>query len=196
MKGDFVHRQRCICYTPVDYILLFFMISFFGWIWEVLLTWFQQGHFANRGVLFGPWLPLYGSGAILVLVLLRRWLANPGLTFLLSAGLCSLLEYSCGWILERSTGLRWWDYSQYRFDVQGRISLESALVFGLASCIVIYWAAPKFGLVLERIPVRGKWRLALALLVLFGLDALHAWMAPNIGPGVAQAIPAACQILS
>lgn len=144
MEGETTRRVIRRYYAPVDYLLLFFVCSFFGWVWEVGLTWFQLGRFVNRGVLTGPWLPLYGSGAVLVLVLLRRWFGHPGQTFLLSAGLCTLLEYACGWFLERTTGLRWWDYSRYRFDLQGRVSLESAAVFGLGCCIVIYWRPPSW----------------------------------------------------
>ena len=194
MEGETTRRVIRRYYAPVDYLLLFFVCSFFGWVWEVGLTWFQLGRFVNRGVLTGPWLPLYGSGAVLVLVLLRRWFGHPGQTFLLSAGLCTLLEYACGWFLERTTGLRWWDYSRYRFDLQGRVSLESAAVFGLGCCIVIYWAAPKLGESLDRIPERSKWILAGALLALFGIDVLRAWAAPNSGVGVAQAVPAAVSL--
>ena len=72
--------------------------------------------------------------------------------------------------------------------------MESAAVFGLGCCIVIYWAAPKLGESLDRIPERSKWILAGALLALFGIDVLRAWAAPNIGVGVAQAVPAAVSL--
>lgn len=172
-------------YSPVDFVLLFFLIALFGWLWEVALTWIQLGRFANRGVLLGPWLPLYGSGGILVLLALRRWFHRPGLTFLLSAALCTALEYACGWFLEAATGLRWWDYRAYRFHIQGRVSLEGALVFGLACCVVIYWVAPRLGALLDRMPRRGKRALALVLSILFCADVIHACIAPNVGLGVA-----------
>ncbi|MGN1051327.1 MAG: DUF975 family protein, partial [Acutalibacteraceae bacterium] len=137
VKFDY-HRN----YSISSYILMFFIFSFLGWVWEVVLFLFTNGRFINRGVLFGPWLPIYGSGGVLVLILLRRFADRKWLTFLLSLSVCTVVEYFTSWLLEYIYGARWWDYSDYLININGRVCLEGALIFGLGGCVFIYILAP------------------------------------------------------
>ena len=113
------------------YVLLFFLVSFLGWLWEVGIYLVREGRFVNRGILFGPWLPVYGSGALFLYLLLRRWKRRPMFVFLISLTVCSLLEYLAGFFLEKAWGVRWWDYSGMLLNLNGHVCLMSSLMFGL-----------------------------------------------------------------
>ena len=125
-------------YKITDYILFFFVFSFIGWIWEVCLVLVQTGKLVNRGVLFGPWLPIYGSGGVLILLLLRKVFKKPVITFFSMTVLCTSIEYFTSWYLEVTRGVRWWDYSKKKFNINGRICLENLCLFGIASILIPY----------------------------------------------------------
>lgn len=119
-----------------------FIFSFIGWLWEVSLHLFTDGIFVNRGVLYGPWLPIYGSGGVLILIFLKRFAKKPVLTYFLIMALCGTVEYTTAWYLETFKGKKWWDYSGYFLNLDGRICAEGLLVFGLGGCAFIYILAP------------------------------------------------------
>ena len=83
------------------YVLLFFLVSFFGWIWEVCIYLVRARQFVNRGILTGPWLPMYGAGALFLYFLLNRWRKKPLIVFLVSMTVCSALEYATGYFLKK-----------------------------------------------------------------------------------------------
>ena len=113
------------------YVLLFFGLAFIGWLWEVGLYLATEHAFINRGVYRGPYLPIYGAGGLALCLLLRPLRRKPVRVFLLSMALCSGLEYFTSWFLERLWGIRWWDYSGHAWNLNGRICLLGAVVFGL-----------------------------------------------------------------
>ena len=96
----------------LNYILLFMTCAFLGWIWEVMLHLIQHGQFVNRGVLHGPWLPIYGFGGLGIVLLLERFKKHPLLVFIAGAIGCGLMEYLTGWYLETFKHLKWWDYGR------------------------------------------------------------------------------------
>lgn len=102
-------------YPITTLILLFFLFSFTGWVWEVICHLVEDRMFINRGVLFGPWLPIYGTGGILILVLLKRFFDRPGLLFVMIMTVCGVVEYVTGWWLETFFHTRWWDYRDFVF---------------------------------------------------------------------------------
>lgn len=171
-------------YPLPDYILFFFTFSGIGWIWEVGFHLVQTGQLVNRGTMLGPWLPIYGTGGVLVLLLLRKWFHRPGLTFLLSTVLCTAIEYATSWVLEAATGLRWWDYSGYFLNLNGRVCLEGALVFGVGCCAAIYLIAPMLGQWYDRIPPKTAGAVCVVLLTLFAADGVRSVVDPNTGEGV------------
>ena len=161
-------------YDLRTYILFFFTFSMIGWIWEVGLHFFVAGHFINRGVLRGPWLPIYGSGGVMILMLLQRFMDRPVLTFGLSMALCSTVEYVTSWFLEVNKGILWWDYSGYFVNLHGRICLESAIMFGLGGCIFIYLAAPMIAKFYQKIPLRTQTCLCVMCILFFTFDVGHS----------------------
>ena len=130
-------------YTIWSLIVIFLGLAIFGWVWEVSLHLITDGEFVNRGALYGPWLPIYGTGSILILTLLTRLRRNPALEFTATIVVCGFLEYMTSVFMEfTSGGLKWWDYSGYFLNLNGRICAEGLLVFGIGGIAVVYVIAP------------------------------------------------------
>lgn len=122
--------------------LLFIIYSFIGWIVEIVYNCFIHKKFVNRGFLIGPYCPIYGFGAILVTIFLTQFRDNFIVAFVMSVFLFSILEYSTSYLMEKIFKARWWDYSDYKFNINGRICLETMIPFGLLGCFVIYVTDP------------------------------------------------------
>ncbi len=171
-------------YKITDYILFFFAFSFIGWIWEVCLVLVQTGKMVNRGVLLGPWLPIYGSGGVLILLLLRKMFNKPIVTFFSMTILCTVIEYITSWYLEVTKGVRWWDYSNYLLNINGRVCLEGAIVFGIGGCAVVYLLAPKLSKVFNKLSNYILVPICVILTFLFTIDVIYSHYHPNMGEGV------------
>ena len=183
-------------YSLQSYVLLFFSFAFVGWVWEVCVELFGKGLFINRGVLLGPWLPIYGTGALLVLVFLRRWAAKPGLVFFLVMLLAGSVEYFTSWVLESLYHQRWWDYTGYFLAVQGRVCMEGLLVFGLGGCLALYLAGPMLDNLYNPIPHKTKNILCITLLLLFVADIAYSYFFPNTGAEITMALLGANSFIS
>ena len=106
------------------YILLFFIYSFMGWILEEIYAFYIHKKFINRGFLMGPLCPLYGVGCLALTFILHKFSNNILLLFVLSMIICSAIEYLIGYLLEKIFSLRWWDYSDEKYNLDGRICLK------------------------------------------------------------------------
>lgn len=138
-------------YSLTDMALYFFMYSFCGWLMETVLCSFQEKRFINRGFLNGPFCPIYGCGIVLILIFLlpvrdgidRLWVAVP-VIFAAGAFLASVVEYGTSWLMEKLFHARWWDYSHYRFNLNGRICLLISLAWGGLATGFVYLIQPQF----------------------------------------------------
>ncbi len=171
-------------YPLSSLVVLFIGFSFIGWLWEVGLHLITAGTFVNRGSLHGPWLPIYGAGAVLILVLLNRLRTKPLALFLAAVALSGAVEFGTSYVMERLTGMRWWDYSGYFLNIDGRICAEGLLVFGLGGMAVVYLLAPLVDNALERVNQRALKAVCAALAVLFVADAVYSQFVPNAGEGI------------
>ena len=126
------------------YFSIFIIYSFIGWIMEVCWTFFKERRFINRGFLIGPYCPIYGVGCLLLIVFLERFKFNIFLLFLMSIIVCSFLEYSTSFIMEKLFKARWWDYSNRKFNLNGRICAETMIPFGILGVCVVYFLNPIF----------------------------------------------------
>ena len=127
--------------TLLDLVLLFFVFSFLGWCIEVTLKYRQYHRFINRGFLAGPWLPIYGSGAVLITLAMRfvsRWDDGYGATFAVSFFLCGALEYGASWVMEKRFHARWWDYSKKPMNLHGRVWIGNLILFGLGGVLIVH----------------------------------------------------------
>lgn len=168
-------------------VMLFFTMSLTGWLWEVCLHLISEGSFVNRGFLHGPWLPIYGSGSVLILTLLNKLRKKPLLEFLAIIILCGCIEYYISWFLEQLYGgIRWWDYSDYFLNLNGRICVEGLLAFGFGGMVIVYFYAPLLEQLFRRIPKKILVSVCLVLILLFCADLIYSGKHPNLGNGIAS----------
>lgn len=129
-------------HTVETYILLFFIYAIGGWLMEVICKLIQKGKFINRGFLIGPYCPIYGYGAILITLLLKKYTDDPIALFVMGVVICSILEYTTSYFMEKKFHARWWDYSKYPFNINGRICLRTMIPFGLLGMFIMYVSNP------------------------------------------------------
>lgn len=136
-----------LCITPLakfSYAFLLLMTySFIGWCGEmVYCSIYQRKLCEKRGFLNGPLCPIYGHGALIVLLCLHGGCKNLLLTFILGAILTSVVEYATSYAMEKLFHMRWWDYSHYKYHINGRVCLLNSTLFGLASVFLCHMANP------------------------------------------------------
>ena len=123
------------------------MFSLMGWIHESIYCTLRTGKWENRGFLFGPICPIYGIGAIIISIIMNTAIHNGARliwwqVFIISVVGSAILEYVTSWALEKAFHAMWWDYSDYPFNIKGRISLFTSLGFGLAGLLIVYVLSP------------------------------------------------------
>lgn len=170
--------------------LYFFAYSVLGWCYEVFLeTAVYRWGFSNRGFLFGPYCPVYGFGALLLIALLgwtrrKKWMlgrinAAPVLAFLGVMAITTAVELAASYLLEAVSGGWLWDYSAYRFNFEGRIALNPSFRFGIGGMLFLYVLQPLF----ERIDGILRPRARRGLFVLcagaMALDLLFRLLGPG-----------------
>ena len=126
----------------INLLVIFFSFSFVGWFWELLYEFLKLGVIANHGVLLGPWLPIYGTGAVIIYLCLNRYKYSPLIVFMGSFVLCTCIEYVTGWYLDRFVHIMYWDYSDIPFNIDGRICLLFSIAFGITGIIGVYLIFP------------------------------------------------------
>ena len=123
--------------------LIFILFSFIGWICEVIYVGVTSAHkFVNRGFLHGPICPVYGFGGVVILMLPPSLYATWIPLFLASMILCTTVEYFVSWLMEKLFHTRWWDYSHYKIQLNGRICLLNSILFGFLGVVVIHFVYP------------------------------------------------------
>lgn len=117
-------------YSAIQWLFFFYFYCFFGWCFESTYVSICKRKLVNRGFMKGPFLPLYGSGAIMMLVVSAPFRDNIVLTFLAGVVGATILEYVTGLVMETIFKVRYWDYSGQFLNFQGRICLTSSLAWG------------------------------------------------------------------
>ena len=153
-----------------NYFLLFFISAVLGWMMEVTCKLFEFKRFINRGMLIGPYCPIYGFGSVLITALLSPSAGQPVLVFVMAMVVCGTLEYLTSYVMEKLFHARWWDCSRRRFNINGRVCANTLIPFGLLGLAMIYVVKPfLFGL-FAGIPVTVKHVVCGALLALILTD--------------------------
>lgn len=124
------------------YFMLFFIYAILGWIIETTLVSIEKRKFVNRGFLIGPYCPIYGFGGLAITILLKNYTKDPIVLFLMAVIICGTLEYFTSYIMEKIFKARWWDYSAKKYNINGRICLETVVPFGILGCLVMYVLNP------------------------------------------------------
>ena len=123
-------------YTFSTWLFFFYFYCFLGWVWETCYVSVLKAKWVNRGFMRGPFLPIYGSGAVVVLIFTLPFRTNAGLVFLVGMTSATLLEYFTGVAMEKMFHVRYWDYSSQRWNLNGHICVTSSLAWGAFSMIL------------------------------------------------------------
>lgn len=150
-------------YSLFQIIAMFFIYAFLGWCAEVAFAAVGTGKFVNRGFLNGPICPIYGFGVVALVLLLFPLRDDIFLLFLASVAVTTLLELFTGWILEKVFHMKWWDYSNERFNIGGYICLEFSVLWGFGALLILKVVHPVIYGFISLIPHT----LGLVLLVIF-----------------------------
>ncbi len=175
-------------YTIISYILLFFSFSILGYIWEVILHLINYGELVNRGTLYGPWLPIYGWGGLIAIILFRKIKNKPILLFFLCVIVCGIIEYGTSIFLEHIYHVRYWDYTGWFLNLNGRICLSGLLCFGIGCCAAIYYIGPYLNHYFQKINIKILLVVCVLLMSLFIFDNIYTNCYPRIGKGITTSI--------
>ena len=172
-------------------ILFFFFFSIIGWLWEVFYFIVIKGQFVNRGFLRGPWLPIYGFACALLILFtkskkLRKLLNSPMLTFIFITIFCTILEYITSYVIEKYTGIRYWDYSKLFMNINGRVCLRNSVFFGVGGSLCIYIIGPSFARNVEKIPKKVRYFLICMLITIMILDFSYSIINLHTGEGITE----------
>ncbi|MBR6950574.1 MAG: DUF975 family protein [Oscillospiraceae bacterium] len=184
-NNSVVRKIRYIrTYTVWSVILAFFTFAFVGWAWEVSLHLVGDGVFINRGVMHGPWLPIYGSGVVMIMLVLARWRRRPIAEAAAIVLLCGAVEYGTSYVLEAISGMRWWDYTGYFLNLNGRICGEGLTVFALGGMAAVYLLLPILDTLWSRIRPKVTVAICTVLVLAFCADLVYTHKVPNVGEGI------------
>lgn len=161
-----------------DLTMYFFICSFIGWLLEVAYAFSVYGTFVDRGFLRGPICPIYGYGAV-IMVLITDWIKKKKVTnsliiFVIVAVIATVLEYIASYFLELVFNLRWWDYTGYFLNINGRVCLIFSIFFGIAGVIFIKNIYPimqkTFDKIRKKLSTKTIWIILITLIILMTLD--------------------------
>lgn len=124
-------------YTLSQWVLFFYIYCFLGWVWECLYVSICKRKFVNRGFMKGPFLPIYGSGAICILIVTIPFRGNIPLMCIAGMVSAAILEYVTGYVMEQLFRVRYWDYTGKFLNLNGYICLASVLCWGVMTILVV-----------------------------------------------------------
>lgn len=166
----------------IFYLLVigFLIYSMMGWIYEVIICLVNDGEFVNRGFLLGPYLPVYGFGGLLLVYSLKKLKdkkikvfklnITPIIVFVLIVILTSVLEYLTSYFMELIYNDRWWDYSNWSININGRVALIPSLRFGVLGLLGIYLFQPIIEKTSKKVSDKIKIIITSSILVIIILD--------------------------
>lgn len=163
----------------IQLFLLFMIYSIIGWLIEIIPKSIRAKRFINRGFLIGPYLPVYGSGSVIMTVCLNDISSNPIILFILSLIICSILEYITSYIMEKMFKARWWDYSTKPLNLNGRIWIGNAILFGLGGVAVIKFINPIIFKYINQINENTLSIITIILFIIFIIDLIISYNVIN-----------------
>lgn len=158
--------------------LLFWFFSILGWILEVIVCSICDKRLVNRGFLIGPYCPIYGFGSLIMLVI-SPYKDHLFVCFILALVLCSTLEYLASFLMEKLFKIRWWDYSQDSFNINGRICLRNALAFGALGVVFTRILNPWYFSLVDNFSYNTLLIIAILVLIVTLIDIFVSFNAMN-----------------
>lgn len=156
------------------YLASFFIYSIIGWIWETFYCSIRKGTLVNRGFLYGPWLPIYGFGALIILFSTASFKNSIVMVFLAGMLSASCLEYCTGWLMEALFHVRYWDYSKEPFNLNGHICLLASMAWGIASVLLVKLVHPPIERMLSRLSFTTLKITIIILAIFFVADVVES----------------------
>ena len=154
------------------YFLIFFIYSVLGWIIESAYVSINGKKIVNRGFLIGPYCPIYGIGSLIIILYLNQYRDNFITVFILCIAVCTILEYFTSYIMEKIFKARWGDYSDRKFNLNGRVCGENAILFGLGGLVIVYLVHPIVNVLLKNIDKSILTIIAIVFLIIFIIDII------------------------
>lgn len=142
---------------------------------EVVIVSSKKRKITARGFLIGPWCPIYGFGALFITLLLRKYYNDPVALFVMSFLMGTILEYVTSYLMEKLFHARWWDYSNHKFQINGRVSLTTSLGFGALGVILVYILNPFFLRIIKNIPPIVFTIIMIIVLLIFITDVITSY---------------------
>lgn len=158
----------------MELFLYWYIYSFFGFVIETTYTSILTGKLQDRGFLSIPIIPIYGFGAMIVIMFLEPYINNYLLLFLLSILLTTILEYITSYVMEKLFHMRWWDYSNNKFNIKGRVCLRNSILFGILSLILVGYIHPYIIILVNKISTLILYQLSFVLLVITLIDSFNS----------------------
>lgn len=137
---------------------------------ESIAVGIEKRKFINRGFLIGPYCPIYGFSSVMMILFLGKYQSDPFVLFIMTAFICTFLEYITSFFMEKLFKARWWDYSHKTFNINGRVCLQNSLIFGILGCLLIIFVNPFVTRVLSDVPHNILVIFSSFLLVVFIVD--------------------------
>ena len=161
-------------FDTVCYIFLLFMFySFFGYILEITNCSIREKKLVlNRGFFLGPYLPIYGVSCLLMGSFIIRYKSDLVTAFVMSAFVCTTIEYITSYVLEKIFKARWWDYSDRKFNIEGRVCLFNAFLFGIGGVFFTYVLNPVVVSIIGKLPILALRIVAIILMLIFLSDVI------------------------
>ncbi len=154
---------------------IFILYSILGWFMEVVIVSSKKRKITARGFLIGPWCPIYGFGALFITLLLRKYYNDPVALFVMSFLMGTILEYVTSYLMEKLFHARWWDYSNHKFQINGRVSLTTSLGFCALGVILVYILNPFFLRIIKNIPPIVFTIIMIIVLLIFITDVITSY---------------------
>ena len=162
-------------YTVHQWVLLFYLYCFMGWIWESCYVSLKNHKWVKRGFLKGPLLPIYGSGAIVVLISTLVVQKNLVLVFIIGMIAATILEYITGALMEKLFHVRYWDYTTEPFNINGHVCLLCSLAWGVFSVLLVRFVNPPIEYLINNIPDEILEISAYIITVFITIDAVQSF---------------------
>lgn len=158
-------------YSFCRLFILFIIYSFIGYLSELIYCSIQLKKIVlNRGFFIGPYLPIYGVCCVMMTFFLEKYNNDLIVLFIMSIVLCSITEYITSYVLEKIYKVRWWDYSNMKFNFEGRICLLNSCLFGVGGVVLIHFINPFVLPLLDMIPHKILIIIGLILTIIFIID--------------------------
>lgn len=153
--------------------LLFMIYSTVGYFVEIVAcSLYSKKIIFSRGFLIGPYLPIYGTGVVLITIFLSKYRNDLLALFIMSCVFCTVLEYITSYIMEKLFNLRWWDYSEKKFHINGRVCLSNSILFGIGGLLIVEFFNPFIVKVISLLSPFWFYFTSISLLIIFLIDFL------------------------